>query len=504
MSQLYRIRKQFEHVIEYSQDIPNVNCGQLFKDWFKAKRFFIEKFGGLTYEVGPVQADLTGKQKIDKVDQFCATISSRFNKPRLADFIWRNKDGFFDNTVLEGTDDIPKGMKLLKAFKFFCDDEEILKEMQNLASTYIQENKLTGTLCLSVHPLDYISSSENTYNWRSCHALDGEYRAGNISYMLDECTVVCYIKADGEHKLPRFPQDVPWNSKKWRMLLFVSKERNMMFAGRQYPFGVGKVLDIIRNVARDIELVNIRREGFWGPDEELTQWSDYWIKDFPVNDSKIGLKNWFIMGSGHRLKRRDKLIQDAEGSKHYNDLLYSSFYVPYWCYVIERGKMCPNNDSSFVIGGKTKCLCCGEHEVFGADSFTCGECYDNNYDVYFCCECGDRITDGIWIDDEIYCSHCADRYLTQCPACGYYFRPTGDETVCPACQEEERHANIVRPYDMMVDPEHDNRWVMVPTGENIRDSFQTVINNIERMELNANGERPGGEATPDRHVVFTF
>ena len=28
---------------------------------------------------------------------------------------------------------------------------------------------------------DYLSLSENAFNWRSCHALDGEYRAGNLS-----------------------------------------------------------------------------------------------------------------------------------------------------------------------------------------------------------------------------------------------------------------------------------------------------------------------------------
>lgn len=83
----------------------------------------------------------------------------------------------------------------------------------------IQEDKVTGILCLSIHPLDYLSLSENTYNWRSCHALDGEYRAGNLSYMMDNTTVVCYLKGEDEAELPHFPAEVKWNSKKWRMLL---------------------------------------------------------------------------------------------------------------------------------------------------------------------------------------------------------------------------------------------------------------------------------------------
>ena len=91
-------------------------------------------------------------------------------------------------------------MKLVRAFKFFETDKELLNEIQSVASMIIQEDKIEGTLCLSVHPLDFISSSENTHNWRSCHALDGEYRAGNLSYMLDKTTVMCYLNSIKEEK----------------------------------------------------------------------------------------------------------------------------------------------------------------------------------------------------------------------------------------------------------------------------------------------------------------
>ena len=83
----------------------------------------------------------------------------------------------------------------------------------------LQEDKIEGTLCFSVHPLDFLSSSENTYNWRSCHSLDGEFCAGNLSYMADSATMICYLKSDKEEILPRFPEDIPWNNKKWRVFL---------------------------------------------------------------------------------------------------------------------------------------------------------------------------------------------------------------------------------------------------------------------------------------------
>ena len=98
-----------------------------------------------------------------------------------------------------------------------------------------------------VHPLDFLSTSENTHNWRSCHALDGEYRSGNLSHMVDHSTVICYLKSGREEKLPNFPPDVLWNSKKWRVLFYMADRWDMVFAGRQYPFSTETGLDYVKN-----------------------------------------------------------------------------------------------------------------------------------------------------------------------------------------------------------------------------------------------------------------
>jgi hypothetical protein len=124
---------------------------------------------------------------------------------------------------------VPKGMKLSKAFKYFVEDEGQLRIIQDVFSEMIQKNKVCGKLCISIHPLDYLSTSETTHNWRSCHALDGEYRAGGLAYMCDKTTVVCYIKSDEDAVLPRFPHHIKWNDKKWRMLLHMEE------AGQRLP-----------------------------------------------------------------------------------------------------------------------------------------------------------------------------------------------------------------------------------------------------------------------------
>ena len=198
--ELKKIQEQFNEVIAYSQTgISTPNTDDLFKDWLEAKRDIIEAFGGklIVEYPTPVTFTLTEQERQQRVEDFCQMVA-RMSSVALADFIKTNSDGFFNNQVTLQYDSdafkIPKGMKLVKAFKFFEPDPETLGKLQSAASMLIQENCVTGKLCLSVHPLDYLSASENNHNWRSCHALNGDYRAGNLSYMVDSSTIVCYIK----------------------------------------------------------------------------------------------------------------------------------------------------------------------------------------------------------------------------------------------------------------------------------------------------------------------
>lgn len=75
----------------------------------------------------------------------------------------------------------------------------------------------------------FLTSSVNTYNWRSCHALDGEYRAGNLSYMADNVTFMCYIKGEAKLQYPFLPHGISWNSKKWRMLVHMDPTDQICF-----------------------------------------------------------------------------------------------------------------------------------------------------------------------------------------------------------------------------------------------------------------------------------
>ena len=217
--ELNEIKEKFKEIISYSQEIAQPKVDKLFDLWLENKKSYIELFDGkLIYELPePVSFEMTEKDKKSKFEDFLTSMDTYVNiNDDFIDFLEVERDGFFSNTVCgeyrtRTGEKIPKGMKLVKAFKYFIEDKELLTELQMEASRIIQKDKITGRLCFSVHPLDFLSSSENAHNWRSCHALDGEYRSGNLSYMVDSSTIIVYLKSDEDAVLPNFPPSIKWN-----------------------------------------------------------------------------------------------------------------------------------------------------------------------------------------------------------------------------------------------------------------------------------------------------
>lgn len=449
------IQEQFNKVIAYSQGIADPQTDELFAKWYENKKHFINLFNGqLIYEVpGIKRFELDPGEKSKKVGAFIELIDCTYQNEDLAEFILQNgDDAFFENRVKIDWDapkgKIKAGMKLAKAFKFFTDNKTILYDLQNRASQIIQEDKIEGTLCLSVHPLDFLSSSLNTYNWRSCHALDGEFRSGNLSYMTDATTMICYLKGANDVILPLFPNDVPWNSKKWRVLLFASQDEQMFFAGRQYPFattgGLNKVWLQLR------ELFNQLNPSMWS--YASSGWSNAC-----VDESTLGAfleETWVpIDGELHPIS---ELVKDADPEHvlHYNDLLHSSCYTkPYYAFR-DRSIWRPKDGlPQFSIGSAVHCLWCGNHYITDPETMMCTECElehghteNENYGVCDCCGRRILLEDAWYVNDyEHVCDECYNKYCFTCEDCGnvYYniekiFDEETNEYLCSWCNEERK------------------------------------------------------------------
>ena len=310
-----QIKKQVAEVVSHSQCFDNPEVDKLIDTWLEAKRDFIEVFGGKTIweSPQPVTFKMSKEIREGRIDAFESYLVDQYGYDRLADFVEDNREGFFENQVIKNSQyenkKIPAGAKLIKSFKHFVHGDSALHDIQSRASQIVQEDSVTGILCFSVHPLDFLSSSENTYNWRSCHALDGEYRAGNLSYMCDKSTVICYLRGTDNTKLPMFPAEVPWNNKKWRMLLHFSDNWDVIFAGRQYPFESSTAMGLIRTYM-------LRLMGYDG-DTGWCDWTDPLV--CTVADShnrEYDLRDKYIMMRGKLVNLND-IIQEPPDPLHF-------------------------------------------------------------------------------------------------------------------------------------------------------------------------------------------
>lgn len=459
--ELKKIQEQFNEVIAYSQTgISDPQTDELFKDWLEAKRDIIEAFDGklIVEYPTPITFTLTEEERQQRVHDFCQ-MASRMSSVALANFIQSNSEGFFNNQVMLQYDSdafkIPKGMKLVKAFKFFEPDPEVLNKLQSAASMLIQENCVTGKLCLSVHPLDFLSASENNHNWRSCHSLDGDYRSGNLSYMVDSSTFMCYIKTKDDEYLPNFPDTVPWNSKKWRVFLYLSDDWKVLFAGRQYPFRSFEAMEFIRD-----EVLPKYNIGWY---QKWIESSIHVVKN-RLNDEVLRTRYPYIIVGGY-LRPIHQVVVNRPGSLQFNDVLSSSSYEPMYAHAEEESAFempagfTAKSDTTVYVGGKVKCLRCGSEDIELSGTMMCtncelafGDCVDDSIEICPCC--GERYLydDGVYVEslDSVICPDCADNSCTRCEVCGNLY-PNNDliydelreRYICVSCNDWELEERLM-------------------------------------------------------------
>ena len=440
-----KIQQQFEEVIRYSQDkdlvkpLPNLELNDLFTKWYKNKsnlRHFLPFFDDNKYIYEhpiPVSFGLDENARMERLTRF---INGLWDYPYLQDFLKINKPNFFENRVTEdykaprGT--ARRGMKIIKAFKlFFENGDEELKRLQSEASVIMNEDKIEGTFCISIHPLDYISISDNDHKWHSCHSMDSDYRAGNLSYMIDKHTVICYIKTGEDRKINNFPKTVPWNSKCWRVLLYFDRECNFVMASRQYPIQSQETLDFFQTAFK-----SLRDDYSFGP------WHKEQISSVNVDGYEYKFSESMIPVGRHMAPIR-KIYKPKVNSLQYNDILINVEYNKEVRYAYLTSKSIWSTNSGIIYdketnlgisgylftnkelpliepGEEVNCLACGMDVISTSETVLCDHCTMKYYNLdyldaeYFpCCDCcGERFInyEGRWYDGQILCPECARCY----------------------------------------------------------------------------------------------
>ena len=426
------IQEAFNKVMIYSQNMDSIKSNDLFDQWFENKAYFRNRMNGLIYtHHEEFHFSLTPEVKKRKFEMFRDKIYN-LSIPLWNFLYYISYEDFFNNKLsvdykyAAENKIIKAGYKVVKAFKYFIEDKVELRKLQDMASQIIQEDKFHGKISISIHPLDYLSVSENTSGWRSCHALDGEYRSGNLNYMADKTTLICYIsKSDSwDEKLPNFPEDVPWNSKTWRTFLYVSEDKSMMLASKGYPFDLDPALNaLLEEVLPESGLLDYEPHTTWIP------WSKTALDYFNgIDGGEISLSNKLIP-MGHACLPMEDFVFSCENALFYNDILRYNTEFKYTYKVrnrFGRRTIQTSRRTKFNIGEPVKCLCCNNDVIEIPESPYCVDCEieygncDNEDYIGYCERCGTRaLTDNLyWVNDEYYyCEYCIDEHTYICNSC---------------------------------------------------------------------------------------
>ena len=142
---------------------------------------------------------------------------------------------------------VQKGMKATKVIKKLLPWVEIseneYEKFRLEHSKVLNDKAMNGTLCLSIHPMDYITMSDNKSNWSSCMSWvnEGGYRGGTVECMNSTNTLVAYL--ENEDDPCSFISDSDWNNKKWRCLFVVNPD--VITSVKSYPYHNDDILDIV-------------------------------------------------------------------------------------------------------------------------------------------------------------------------------------------------------------------------------------------------------------------
>ncbi len=411
------MKEQVEHILaqNVTYDISADAVGKILDKWQENKSEIINMLGGPIYtSPEPVTIVRTHDELSIIWNDFIEDLrlyrfyTHLIHVNALVDFLkGQGMENFFKNETASAYTfdgkDIPKGMKISRALKTFIPDKGFLNKIQSRYSMILQDVQITGYLHLSAHPLDYLSVSENTYNWHSCHALDGEYAGGNLNYMTDKTTIVAYLSGKKNYILPRFG-DVEWNSKKWRAIIYMGESHSIICKG--YPFKSDNLSEQVSDM-----LASLR--------------GGTWTKPKVIKD---------------RTEAR-ALCFSTEDGMFFNDALLSTSHRGY--VTTNEETFNPDDIRKIKVGEPVPCLCCNLETATVADEFTCRECC--NYAYCVCCEEAVCEGDEYYFDGEIYCEYCYLENVNCCVSCHdedyadgdyVFYRDDLGDYYCDACYNE--------------------------------------------------------------------
>lgn len=272
-----------------------------------------------------------------------------------------------------------KVLRVLHKIAKLSKNEEMLQEYDKFATFVSQcsnQRHIKGTLCLSIHPLDYFTASDNDSGWDSCLSWQnhGGYSSGTVAAANDGFIVTAYLKSKNDMTIN---SKLSWNNKRWREFFVVTP-------------------DIITPV-----------KGYPYHNERLEEYCLTWLAELLGYDDKL---IYYFDGAG-RCKEKDLTIS-IDFWWLYDD--YNRLTEHIGCIGLDTEEF---HVSTTVTSDKLICPACGRVYHEGEDRRVCPECED----IYYCEDCDQyyRAEDMVFAEGCMpLCHNCYDCYYHTCSGCG--------------------------------------------------------------------------------------
>ena len=278
-----------------------------------------------------------------------------------------------------------KSMRALGRIAALLNLSEEFEDFRIAHSQILNQKNITGNLCLSIHPLDYATASDNANSWSSCMSWQeyGCYRLGTVEMMNSPMVLCTYLT--GNNTLYDIGGST-WNSKKWRAWAIVTPE--VILVNRQYPYDNEDVATEVVNWIKELASKNLGWE--YQDVQRDCCYADYGISF------------------------RTNYMYNDVGCEHTGAIGTHMKPVPH-----RRGEGYPN---IINFSGVANCMWCGEEIPYHnnqeeANTLCCVNCRDG----YVCCCCGQHVTeDEVYFspNGEAYCCDCYNENFTCCDKCG--------------------------------------------------------------------------------------
>lgn len=275
------------------------------------------------------------------------------------------------------------GIKIMKMLRKIADAFDIpgYEEMRLEVSRIIGQTKQEGELCLSIHPMDYMTMSDNDCDWESCMNWRdaGCYRRGTVEMMNSPYVVVAYLRSSSDMRVNGFD----WNSKKWRTLLI--RHPNAIISIKSYPYDN---TDLTREAAN--MLAELTSENYAIEKGDFYDYSGG-VFSSPNDETKTTRTYNFLMTT--------KAMYNDFGSTQ-----FGHYIIPSNSYLLDPVSQ------RICYSGDTQCVWCGDcHANFAEEEHLL--CYDCGEDdgACYCPECDCALyseDDIIWVDGCGYCEDC--------------------------------------------------------------------------------------------------